>query len=64
MTVPIFVTALGAHVPDGICTVQDAIAAGRYDTQRAKTDGFASVRVEDCLSPPDMALLAAQATVN
>jgi len=64
MTVPVFVTALGAHVPDGICTVQDAIASGRYDTQRAKTDGFVSVRIEDDLSPPDMALRAAQATVD
>lgn len=64
MTAPVFLTALGAHIPDGKFTVQEAIAAGQYDTERAITDEFTSLCIEESLSAPDMALRAARSVVG
>lgn len=64
MNVPVFLTSLGAYVPKTEVTVEEAILAGRYDHKRAEADGFSSVRVENELGPPEMALRSAKLVLS
>ncbi len=60
MTADVYVSGVSAWLPDTVCTVEEAVAQGRYDADRAATDGFTSVCIEQHLSPPEMALRAAR----
>ncbi|HEX5121117.1 MAG TPA: ketoacyl-ACP synthase III family protein [Pseudonocardiaceae bacterium] len=58
----LYVTGVGAHVPDRVST-PDAVARGYYDAGRAARDGIDAVAVATDLSAPEMAALAGQEAV-
>lgn len=60
----VFVAGVSAYVPPERQTISDAITQGLYDEDRARTDGFSSVAIEQGLSMPEMALRAAAPLVT
>lgn len=60
----VYVAGVSAYVPPRRISIEAAIAQGRYDEARARTDGFTAVAVEETLDVPAMAVRAAAPLVG
>ncbi|WP_349369282.1 ketoacyl-ACP synthase III family protein [Salinarimonas sp.] len=56
---PVYVSGVCAYVPPRRITIEEAVAEGRYEEARARTDGFTAIAVEDTLDVAAMAMRAA-----
>ncbi|MBL4898062.1 MAG: hypothetical protein JKX76_00300 [Colwellia sp.] len=59
MSTEVFVKSVSAYLPERVLTIDEAISTGLYSPERAAVDGFSALRIEENLSPPEMAVKAA-----
>jgi 3-oxoacyl-[acyl-carrier-protein] synthase-3 len=58
LAAPVFIRGIGVDLPHERLSIEDAVAAGRFDADRAEREGFTSVAVETTRGPLEMALAA------